>query len=321
MSSPRTPLRTSQQSNYGDLSSSPLNSSPFAPSSPLNPYSHKESLGQQTNRRPPTRNARRPSNSSRPVQPMNPTLFKESTYNALLREKMRAKCAARMTRDRQRAVRKASGSNPGHAGSSSDRDGSSDMEMDDDEAEDEVDDPLYQRVMASEIRKQIHRAEYSYQRQLGDSFDPDIEDLEEWEGGVRLFDEPDPSYDDDLDDEDVVALYESYIAELEENSVQGAMSIDVAQRDQVNASNHPSVSSDVTISRNYFLNSLLLSACPRCNNSSLQVAASSPDTIGCNSCQSIFPLQNIATSWASEHPSHNMYVFSCHQGRPCLTYL
>lgn len=81
--------------------------------------------------------------------------------------------------------------------------GSSDMEMDDDDEDDgkdEVDDPvspltaflpspkmlkgmgqLFQRFMAAEMRRNEHRQRYLFEHQVGSSFDPDMEDMADWE--------------------------------------------------------------------------------------------------------------------------------------------
>ncbi len=41
------------------------------------------------------------------------------------------------------------------------------------------------RIMISEMRRERHREMVNFERQVGSSFDPDVEDLADWEGDIE----------------------------------------------------------------------------------------------------------------------------------------
>jgi len=62
--------------------------------------------------------------------------------------------------------------------------------MDDDDDEEEGDDDimgdeLFRRIMAQTNRKTDHSYRLSYAQEVGSSFDPDIEDVAEWENEIH----------------------------------------------------------------------------------------------------------------------------------------
>lgn len=44
---------------------------------------------------------------------------------------------------------------------------------------------LFIRFMAADMRRDRHRQEYHFQRHVGSSFDPELEDMAEWESHVE----------------------------------------------------------------------------------------------------------------------------------------
>ena len=180
-------------------------SSPHMPSSPLNPYtkgyrtpSMNASTSQAQNQ------SRRASYKAK--KPLFPALLSpEPTQKALLRDRLKAKCVERAKKDRTKTVKRraeGSASNSNVFASSSDYDGSSDMEMDQDDGDDDDDEDdlvswnilntphhvltpippqLFHRVVMADRRRQQHRAAYSFQEEVGSSYDPSIEEEAEWE--------------------------------------------------------------------------------------------------------------------------------------------
>lgn len=158
---PRTPLqprslfqRHPHQPAAPGPFSSPIasgSSSPGAPSSPLNPYSHSNAKGSnhysamsKGDSRRASYKARRPGYSCAPTAappPPAPPMFSvaEVPHNNLLRDRMKAKCAARMAKDRSRSKRQKGGQGIFDRSSSSENGG--DMEMDE-EGEDSMNDPV-----------------------------------------------------------------------------------------------------------------------------------------------------------------------------------
>ncbi|KAG5729888.1 hypothetical protein E4T56_gene1976, partial [Termitomyces sp. T112] len=131
-----------------------------------------------------------------------------------LREKFKARCFERAAKARARAVKgKRYLSEPSSDGF--------DEVMDDDEEEDDdaiMADELFRRIVNHSNRMARHSYLRSYAKEVGSSFDPDLEDPEEWENelaasgsGRSTFDvsedaeEPVPH---DLDDEEIEAYAE-----------------------------------------------------------------------------------------------------------------
>jgi len=209
----------------------------------------------------------------------------ESTHEVFLRDRMKAKCVEKLSKDRAKARLKKYGD--AHQGSSSDGDLSSDMEMED-EGIDELDDPMLQRVMAAETRRERHRQQYLFERQVGSSFDPDIEDMDAWETYSDDEDVPDDVFDD---------AHEFELADYEEH-------IDPPE-DRCGPTD--SQTSDAEQSRNDFLNHLLQSACPSCRHSPLTINVDAAHSISCQGCSRSYLLAEAAASWAEDHPDSNRY--------------
>ncbi|KAG8955386.1 hypothetical protein FRC04_008737 [Tulasnella sp. 424] len=299
----RSPLQPLQSSEASPHTLSHQSSSPCAPSSPLNPYStHKgrsarSSLSSSASASLPS-NRKAQYKARRPAYSLTPA--PEPPVNGFLRDKIIAKCAARVAKDRKKAQEKEKRK---YASSSSEA-GSSDVEMssdgdDEDETKDEVDDSLYLRLMADQKRREQHTQMYLFERQVGSSFDPDIEDLAEWEEG----DEPQEEAPDDLegyfdeDDDQLLSAYEDYLqSEAAPNS--GVSSSQSTIRNDKTSDTRPG-----NDSRNYFLNHLLGDQCPQCHHSPLSISTEHEDAVVCGSCQTTYPLGEAATSWTEDHPT------------------
>ncbi|KAK1225029.1 hypothetical protein PQX77_012028 [Marasmius sp. AFHP31] len=97
------------------------------------------------------------------------------------------------------------------------------MDVDDEnasEAEDDFDDEVLRRVMLNDNRKLKHKYRLSYYATCGDSFDPDIEDVEQWENELQELEpplsEPPSSQIDQLTPEDLEdAELEAYVDDWE----------------------------------------------------------------------------------------------------------
>lgn len=102
----------------------------------------------------------------------------EDSQKAFLREKFKARCFERAARAREKAIR---GKRYVSEASS---DGFDDAMDDDDEEEDDDDimqDELFRRIMADASSKERHSYRVSYAHDVGSSFDPDLDDINEWE--------------------------------------------------------------------------------------------------------------------------------------------
>ncbi|KIO31926.1 hypothetical protein M407DRAFT_122155 [Tulasnella calospora MUT 4182] len=299
---PRTPLQPLQHSGGSPHSLSQHSSSPCAPSSPLNPYtarkgrSSRSSLSSSGSATLPSNRkaqykARRPAYSLAPAP--------EPPVNGFLRDKIMAKCAERVAKDREKAKKREKRK---YASSSSEA-GSSDVEMssdgeDEDDAKDEVDDSLYLRLMADQNRRDRHNQMYLFERQVGSSFDPDIEDLAEWEEDERPQEAPEDLEDYFDDDEDqLLSAYEDYLdretaPNTEASSSQSTIRMGSAATPQLKID-----------SRNHFLNHLLGGRCPQCHHSPLSISTEHEDAVTCGSCRTTYPLGEAATSWSEDHPA------------------
>ncbi|KAG9005306.1 hypothetical protein FRB93_009860 [Tulasnella sp. JGI-2019a] len=315
--SPRTPLQPrllnhhhqSQPQSTGGPFSSPLasgSSSPScAPSSPLNPYSHSSAKNYYSlvpkgdqNRRASYKTRR----SGYSLTAVTNTASDEVPRKALLRDRMKVKCAARIEQDRTKSQKKKK--TKGLFDQSSSDGGELDMMDDDDEREDSMDDPLFLRFMAADIRREKHREEYNFQRLVGSSFDPEREDVAEWENHLRAGGpiSPAPHVVDDYEDEeeqDEKYLREQYEEYLEQEEALGApasssMEVDI----------EPTIdyATERTASRNHFLNHVLATFCPKCHNS-LIISTEVEDAVACTSCRTTYPLQDVASSWTEDHPT------------------
>ncbi|KAG6877039.1 hypothetical protein C0993_010867, partial [Termitomyces sp. T159_Od127] len=165
-----------------------------------------------------------------------PPLERQKTF---LRDKFRARCFERAVRARERAVR-------GRRYLSEPSSDGFDEVMDDEEEEDDdaiMADELFRRIVSQSNRKALHSYRRSYAEEVGSSFDPDLEDPEEWEndllasgGGRRAglaldvsegAEEPTP---DDLCDEELEAYAEEHarsraLADFEDLSQEALFSL------------------------------------------------------------------------------------------------
>ncbi|KAF6756364.1 hypothetical protein DFP72DRAFT_893976 [Ephemerocybe angulata] len=99
----------------------------------------------------------------------------ENPRKAFLRERFKKTYFARATKAREEAVRKRRRRVEGLEGMGSDEE----MEEEGDEAI--LNDVLFARIMASLNKKQERAYRISYAREVGSSFDPDLEDVSRWE--------------------------------------------------------------------------------------------------------------------------------------------
>ncbi|KAH8097075.1 hypothetical protein BXZ70DRAFT_944181 [Cristinia sonorae] len=189
------------------LNSSPLASSPVSPkSSPLaaaqtrrHQYKQVASSPTLVRNRYPQRNV---ASSSRAAVPASDGM--EIPRKAVLRERFKAKCVERAQKDRARRV-------SGKRGLSSDAssDGiDADMECGDDDDDEFLNDELFSRIMKTVNHKQKYQYKLSYQHDVGSSFDPELEDVDEWENELQA--PPINTEPDDLNEEELAAYAEEY---------------------------------------------------------------------------------------------------------------
>ncbi|EED84866.1 predicted protein [Postia placenta Mad-698-R] len=136
-----------------------------------------------------------------------PAKAEEAPRKTVLRERLRARCLERALRDRERKI-----AGRRHARSEASSDGDDDImedDDDDDEEDDEavINDELFRRLIANGRRKQQHQYRLSYAYDVGSSFDPDMEDINEWEQGP-LDPPPISTTPEDLDEEELAAYAE-----------------------------------------------------------------------------------------------------------------
>ncbi|THH32573.1 hypothetical protein EUX98_g1622 [Antrodiella citrinella] len=213
---PTTP--TSHRHGFESYAHAPQNSSPLASS----PISHKSSpisaaharrrdqfktaaSSSSNYRRKPAQTRTAPS-SSRQKPPASDGVALEAPRKAVLREQFKARCLERAQRDRARRV---SGARGLSSGPSSD-DVDADMEDASDEEEEEfLNDELFSRIMQNVNRKQKHQYKLSYHDDVGSSFDPELDDVDEWENDLRI-EKPLNTEPEDLDEEELAAYAEEY---------------------------------------------------------------------------------------------------------------
>lgn len=132
----------------------------------------------------------------------------EAPRKAFLRERFKARCVERAQRDRERKIK-------GRRNVMSEASDEGDDDMMDDEGEEEmINDELFRRLVASGKRKEQHAYCVSYQRDVGSSFDPVLEETAEWE--YEVDDPQDSSNPYDLEDEELAAYAEEYDLHLED---------------------------------------------------------------------------------------------------------
>lgn len=201
---PKTPTRSK------DLSFLPLNSSPLASSPGSSPVSAAQARrrsqykshttntpGTSHSRQSSRRNAGRNDASSSRTPTSTPlTVSADENRRAVLRERFRSQCLERAHKDRQRKI-----DGKRRMSSEFSSDGPDEM-MDFEGSEDEdaiLNDEvtsyasfrhiaygldtlqLFGRIMSSVKRKQQHQYRLSYAQEVGSSFDPDFDDVTEWE--------------------------------------------------------------------------------------------------------------------------------------------
>ncbi|KAK7683212.1 hypothetical protein QCA50_013885 [Cerrena zonata] len=214
MFTPKTPSRSK------DCSFLPLNSSPLASSPASSPVSAAQarrrsqykthatstpsaSRSRQSTRRDTNRN--HASSNSRALTATPTTISADENRKTLLRERFRSQCLERAQKDRQRRI-----DGKRRMSSEYSSDGPDDM-MDFDGSEDEdaiLNDELFGRIMSSVKRKQQHQYRVSYAQEVGSSFDPDFDDVTEWENELR--EEPQLAAPEDPEEEELAAYIEEY---------------------------------------------------------------------------------------------------------------
>lgn len=216
--SPSTPSRPSRHAGYAHQ---PQNSSPLASSIPSSPTSspgaeasarrRSQYKGHALSSPTATRTRRRVTlgdlSAPRFGPDDTPAKAEEAPRKTVLRERLRARCLERALRDRERKI-----AGRRHARSEASSDGDDDiMEDDDDDEEDDdeavINDELFRRLIANGRRKQQHQYRLSYAYDVGSSFDPDMEDINEWEQGP-LDSPPISTTPEDLDEEELAAYAE-----------------------------------------------------------------------------------------------------------------
>ncbi|THU96209.1 hypothetical protein K435DRAFT_966058 [Dendrothele bispora CBS 962.96] len=189
---PSTP-RSDRSSLYHKKSYTPLNSSPLATSSPTYPspiseaqarrkFQYKSRTSSSSLTDLPIYSRQFDTNSGDRSSPLalwagySAGVAAQSETHALLRDKFKYKCLERAQKARRRAV-----NNKRRLQS-----GSDDVFMEDDMDEEDTDEQLmsnefYRRVMTNSNRQDARRRLRTYYDECGSSFDPDLEDVGEWE--------------------------------------------------------------------------------------------------------------------------------------------
>ncbi|KAG5643036.1 hypothetical protein DXG03_001648 [Asterophora parasitica] len=220
---PSTPVSAQRSSSFRSTGNGyrPLNSSPLA--SPSTPVAAHRRLQQFKSRTPSTplpsfsrtySNARTICSSGGSVfgsGGCGPVPVAEDPHKAFLREKFKARCFERAAKAREKAIK---WRRYQRSGASSDGFDES-MEDDDEEDDDSImQDELFRRIMQNANRKERHSYRTSYFHDVGSSFDPDMEDVGEWEHELAG-DEASPTARPpfeltpvDLDDEELEAYAE-----------------------------------------------------------------------------------------------------------------
>ncbi|KAG6901924.1 hypothetical protein C0995_006635 [Termitomyces sp. Mi166 len=247
----------------------PLNSSPLAPKfeTPSSPDDSPVAARRRLQFKSRTPSTPLPSSSSRAyaraigssggsVFDGGKTLPPLDPQKAFLREKFKVRCFERAAKARERAVKgKRYLSEPSSDGF--------DEVMDDDEEEDDdaiMADELFRRIVNHSNRKARHSYRLSYAEEVGSSFDPDLEDPEEWENELTASgsgrssldvsedaEEPTP---DDLDDEELEAYAEEYarraaLADFEDLSQDELFSLSDVEDLMHSNNSHGAVNEDV----------------------------------------------------------------------------
>ncbi|RDB27481.1 hypothetical protein Hypma_003860 [Hypsizygus marmoreus] len=185
---PSTPVA---QHIYHGTNYRPLNSSPLAtPSTPKKPSpvaARRRIQFKQRTPSTPVASSSRTHVNSRSVSSSGGSVFggedgqgssfADDPQKAFLREKFKARCFERAAKARAKAIR-------GRRYASEMSSDGFDEPMDEDEEEDDdaiMHDELFRRIMENANRKEKHSYRVSYAHDVGSSFDPDMDNVDEWE--------------------------------------------------------------------------------------------------------------------------------------------
>ncbi|THH01282.1 hypothetical protein EW026_g1375 [Hermanssonia centrifuga] len=220
LSSPSTPHAHKQFTayNYPPTCSSPLASPTSSPSGSPIALAQQRRRSQYKSNFPSSSiidrkySSRRVSNSSPDVfyQPRTeqPTPTEEAPRKTVLRERFKARCFERASEERERRVK---GKRKQSDWSSDGPDDIMDYEQEDDEADEEfMNDEFFKRIMSSVNSKRKHQYRLSYAHDVGSSFDPDMEDVGQWEQELQG-DNPLGTLPEEYDEEELA----EYAAEQE----------------------------------------------------------------------------------------------------------
>ncbi|GJE86633.1 hypothetical protein PsYK624_027130 [Phanerochaete sordida] len=190
LSSPTTPsARHGYDQTWAHI---PSNSSPLASSEAGSSPTQSPSLHASERRRAqyksfggdadsPTASRRRPSRriatgtipfSLSPNAVAGPS--QEPTRTTMLRERFKARCIERANEERRRRI------NGKRTDIDLSSDGADEFMDDEDDEEAVLDDPFFQRIMANLKSKEKYSYRVSYAHDVGESFDPDMENMDEW---------------------------------------------------------------------------------------------------------------------------------------------
>lgn len=98
----------------------------------------------------------------------------EPTRTTMLRERFKARCIERANQERQRRI------NSKRREIDLSSDGPDELMDDEEDDEAVLDDPFFQRIMQNLKSKEKYSYRVSYAYDVGDSFDPDMENIDEW---------------------------------------------------------------------------------------------------------------------------------------------
>ncbi|CAL1709138.1 unnamed protein product [Somion occarium] len=224
-----TPKTPSRPRNYHSLAREPLNSSPLASSPGSSPVSAAQARRRSQYKThaintPSSSRSRQPSrhntsayhigSSPRAQSAAECPVPADEARRALLRERFRNQCFERAQKARERKIASKRRMSSDFSSDGADED----MDFEGSEDEDTIlNDELFSRIMSSTKRKRLHQFRVSYAQDVGSSFDPDLDNITEWENDLR--EEPEPSLvPDDLEAEELAAYAQEYELGLDDLS-------------------------------------------------------------------------------------------------------
>ncbi|KAI0795457.1 hypothetical protein C8Q75DRAFT_746137 [Abortiporus biennis] len=156
---------------------------------------HHRHLGPPSS--PGTSSGRRP---SRPlvfqIDDSSDAAHEEPPRKAFLRQKFKERCLERAQKDRERKLNSKRREMMRSDDLSSDGFDAS-MDCEDEEDDDTIlNDELFNRIMLSANRKQRSEYQRSYYHDVGSSFDPELEDINEWENDLKEEEEEEAAVED-----------------------------------------------------------------------------------------------------------------------------